>query len=434
MTQHRRRLRATSYVEAVVVVSILLYGPLSLVAAAAVYWIDLLFFTARIVAQRLIARPLGELNLPFGLVPFRLLRTKRGSISLADGLPPTYPRNLPGAVVFGGLFATVALLTGAVAVWVLPAAFLGHPATPVVVVAAVVAAAAKARLLFRDHVATDAHRTEPATAVRPWKRLLLFGGYALVFVVVSESTLRFLADTDPGAPRAALSVYAGAIVVLRLAYPVLAPRLADLDVVGWLRSRTPASTAVTPAPPETPDGEPAVTVRPIRRSVLAAGVLNGLAAGGVVDGRFSANGLQLRAGIVFLLALFTLAALDGNAAFAVGLVVLVGAVVALVLASVLHLWLALGGVEYRLYDAELVAYDHRLDEVQWAVAYDDLRSVSVRYGSFDSPLWLDTGTVSFERADDSPFTELDFETAPRSLVFLSDPENVAERLRQRSRW
>ena len=99
--------------------------------------------------------------------------------------------------------------------------------------------------------------------------------------------------------------------------------------------------------------------------------------------------------------------------------------------NAVHMLLALGGVEYEFYESKVVAYDRYLGRPQWSASYDGIRDVSVERGLFGSPLWLDTGTVFFDRVYNS--TDDESEQEPRSSVaFVPNPERAGELLRSHS--
>jgi hypothetical protein len=427
-----KRLLAAVCVEVVAAISLIIYGSLALVAVAVLYWIDLLLFVIRVLGQRLVARPTGELSSPRRLPTFRLLRHKRGTLTLSERVPPITLGNVSTAVGPSLVILVSALTTGAVLINVVPAAFWANPATPVVLVAGVAASTVKSWLLFGAFVAAGHHETEPATAIRPWKRLLLAGVYAVVLLILSDATVQFLADSDPASARITPMVFAALLIVLRLAYSVVASQSRSDGIVSRLFSAVFGEPAVVNlTPPPTPSAVPVATARPTRRSVLAAGVLNAVVAGGVVDGQFSSAGLRLRLLFVLPLVSFILAAFDGSVTFALGTVAVFGLLGVLSAVSALHLYLAAGTVEYRLYDDQLVAYDHRLDTPQWAVSYQDICDVTVQRGLFGSPCWLATGTVAFERTDDAEEDTLHSLEPRSSVVFVPNPEDVADLIRSR---
>jgi|GEM_PF-4862134 len=78
----RRILLGSVCVETVAAVLVLLYGHLSLLAVAVLYWIDLLFLTLRVTAQQLFSRPVTDRRSTLFQRPFRLLAHKRGSITV----------------------------------------------------------------------------------------------------------------------------------------------------------------------------------------------------------------------------------------------------------------------------------------------------------------------------------------------------------------
>jgi len=97
--------------------------------------------------------------------------------------------------------------------------------------------------------------------------------------------------------------------------------------------------------------------------------------------------------------------------------------------GIAHFGVAFGAMEYRLYGDELVAYDARLDAVQWRAPLGGIRAVSVRRGLWAAPPRTDGATATLDR------TDLDAEQSPygfylQSLPYVRDPERVAQRLRE----
>ncbi len=443
-------------VEAVAAVSVVVYGHLAVVAIAVLYWIDLLFLMGRVCVQRLFARPtrpvdLDRVTIPGErvLLPFRLLKHKRGTVSIADSLPPVYPKNAPMAVTalwWGSIISVPTMLVSALSV---SGRFWGNPATPFLLVGGTVAAAAKSWLLLREHAETGAHEYEPPVAVNPWKRQFLFTLYAVVLFILSESTASSVAESGIEETRPGVMTVAALVILLRLAYSVRVSHTRFGDdtgpenryretkpsadrLISWLRSRAPDRETVTLTPPSTPDRRPLETVEPKPRSVVAAGVLNALVAGYVVDDKLNDNSFYLRVLSLFLLLFSWLFLLSGAVVpflFINGLVL--GLLAVLSVLSIAHMRLALGEVEYRFYDAGVAAYDRALGEPQWAVPYDRIEDISVESGLFGSPLWLDTGTVSFERTDSPPEDALADREPRSSIAFVSDPERIAELMRSR---
>jgi len=95
-----------------------------------------------------------------------------------------------------------------------------------------------------------------------------------------------------------------------------------------------------------------------------------------------------------------------------------------------HMLLALGGVEYEFYESTMVAYDRYLGRPQWSASYDDVRNISVEGGLFGSPLWLNTGTVFFDRISNLNNDEAAQEQRS-SIAFVPNPEHAGELLSSR---
>ena len=138
---------------------------------------------------------------------------------------------------------------------------------------------------------------------------------------------------------------------------------------------------------------------------------------------------MIRVGIAGVMVVAVFALLDGAMVVSASLAaIFFGLVGGLSIISAVHLLLALGGVEYEFYESKVVAYDRYLGRPQWSASYDGVRDVSVERGLFGSPLWLDAGTVFFDRTYNSKDGESDQE--PRSsIAFVPDPERAGELLR-----
>jgi len=423
----RRILFGSVCVEAVAAVLVLLYGHLSLLAVAVLYWIDLLLLTLRTTVQQLLSRPETDRQSTLFQPPFRLLAHKHGSITVTDRLPGIHLRNAPA--VWGAAFVLVfsASTTVYVAAVDVPGELWRSPATLLLLGGGLVAAATKSWLVLQAYVDSGGHEVTSASAVVPRKRVLIFAVYGGLLWLASEWTLATLSGEGLEITRAGMTVSASVLIVSRLAYGWYAAR-ARPD--GWRSEPESKGDASVPSQLSIPDGEPRETMVPVRASILAAGVVNAMTTGGVVDNRFGHwRQLTIRVGIAGVMIVAVLALLDGaiivSAALATIFFGLVGALSTL---SAVHMLLALGGVEYEFYESKVVAYDRYLGRAQWAASYDGVRNVSIERGLFGSPLWLDTGTVFFNRI--SNFKDGESAQEPRSsIAFVPDPERAGELLR-----
>jgi hypothetical protein len=442
----RRILLGSVCVETVAAVLVLLYGHLSLLAVAVLYWTDLLFLTLRATAQQLFSRPVTDDRSTLFQRPFRLLAHKRGSIAVSDRLPGIYLRNVPA--VWGAAFVLVfsASTTAYVAAVDVPGELWRSPVAPVLLGGGLVAAAAKSWLLLRAYVASRGYEVTAASAVVPRKRVLIFAVYGGLLWLASKWTLTTLSAEGLDITRAGMTVSASVLIVSRLAYGWYAARarpdgwqsdsMSDLNdetiSQGWSDSE-PEENVSAPSQLSIPDGEPRETMAPVRSSILAAGVVNAMTTGGVVDNRFGHwRQLTIRVGIAGLMIVAVLALSDGAIVVSASLAaIFFGLVGGLSMISAVHLLLALGGVEYEFYESEVVAYDRYLGRPQWSASYDGVRDVSVERGLFGSPLWLDTGTVFFDRIYNSKDGESTQERRS-SIAFVPDPERAGELLRSHS--
>jgi len=450
MIDSRRVLIGTVCVEAVAAVGVLTQGYFALIAVAVLYWIDLLCVTFRAIVQQVISRPVTDRETLFQ-TPLRLLAHKRGSVSVTDRLPPFYPRNLPGIVGVSVMVFVSMLTTAYVAVVTVPSEFWTDPTMLLLLAAGVVAAAAKSWLVLRAYIEAGVYKEIPAYVVAPGKRVLVFAIYAALLWLATEWTVTTLTQEGIEIARAGMTVSAAVVIIARVAYGTYASRSgfstvaaaddranettdSDDGLVSRLRSALSAEHGVfVPSTPSVPDGTPLDTVEPNRRSILTAGVVNAMTTGGVVDGQFGHwRQFAIPIGVVGVAVVAVLALLDGAVVVSVVLAgIFLGSVLVLSALSAVHMLLALAGVEYRFYDSEIVAYDRCLGEPQWSASYDRVRNISVERGLFGSPLWVDAGTVAFdrpERSDGRTFVQQE----PRSSIpFVSEPDRVGEILRSR---
>ncbi|MDB9234998.1 hypothetical protein [Halorubrum ezzemoulense] len=442
----RRILFGSACVEAVAAVLVLLYGHLSLLAVTVLYWIDLLLLTLRTTVQQLLSQPEPDRQSTLFQRPFRLLSHKRGSIAVTDRLPGIHLRNIP--VVWGAVFILVfsASTTAYVAAVDIPRELWRSPATLLLLGGGLVAAATKSWLVLRAYVASEGHEITSASAVVPRKRVLIFAVYGGLLWLVSRWTLTTLSGEGLEITRAGMTVSASVLIVSRLAYGWYAARARpegwqsdstsdrndETISQGWSDSE-PEKNVPVPSQSSIPDGEPRETMAPVRSSILAAGVVNAMTTGGVVDNRFGHwRQLTIRVGIAGLIVLALYALLDGAIVVSASLAaIFFGLVGSLSTISAVHLLLALGGVEYEFYESKVVAYDRYLGRPQWSASYDGVRDVSVERGLFGSPLWLDAGTVFFDRTYNSK--DGDSAQEPRSsIAFVPDPERAGELLSSHS--
>jgi len=430
-------------VETVAVILVLLYGHLSLLAVAVLYWIDLLFVTLRATVQQLLSRPETDHQSTLFQRPFRLLAHKRGSITVTDRIPGIYLRNAPA--VWGAAFVLVfsASTTAYVAAVNVPGDLWRSSATPLLLGGGLIAAATKSWLVLRAYVASGGYEVTSASAVVPRKRILIFAVYGGLLWLASRWTLATLSGEGLRITRAGMTVSASVLIVSRLAYGWYAARARpdrwqsdstsdrnnEAISQGWSDSEAKENVSAS-SQPSIPDREPRETMSPVRASILAAGVVNAMTTGGVVDNRFGHwRQLMVRVGIAGVMVVAVFALLDGAIVVSASLAaIFFGLVGGLSTISAVHLLLALGGVEYEFYESKVVAYDRYLGRPQWSASYDGIRDVSVERGLFGSPLWFDTGTVFFDRIynskDDGSAQE------PRSsIAFIPDPERAGELLR-----
>ena len=390
-----------------------LFDPFSLYVVLLLYWGDLIGGSVRRVCQTVVAAPREEYSPtePPALTgsgdpnPFRFLTPKLGTVRPVDRLPPIALHNLKPGVL--GLLST-SLIVLAVG---LTATFLEPPFTvrswPTVGLLAVggVAIVAKHGWAVREFVRSD---RPPAEEVLPDFRWLATVLMALPVVIVDAAYAD--AGFDPAAGFAAI---ASVLVVGRIADEI---------------RRDASSTGADPFVLPEPTGRPIERFRTDRRAVRIAGAIDGLAP----RLEWDVLNLQFRLWAVVLLSAggFVTAYVVGPAVA----VIAVGAAFVAVangfaIAGIAHFESAFGAMEYRLYDDELVAYDTRLEAVQWRAPLDAIRTVTVERGVWTAPPGTDAATVALER------TDLAVERSPygfyrQTLPYVERPERVADRLRR----
>jgi hypothetical protein len=426
MSWRWRILLATLCVEAVVVATVPVYGAGSLVAVAVIYWLDLAFVTVRAIMRHLVEAETPVLQPPRALPQFRLLEDKRGTLTVSERLPPVYLRSLPTVLFSTSILAVSALSTAVVLTVSAPARFWTDPMTPLVLVGGGVATAAKSWLVYTDNSVNGRGSGLVAT-----KRQLLVLLYAPLLYLVTDITTAAL--TEPEMREAVVSLVFG-VVVARLIYAVYVsrPRSAKPELFSRVNAVLPDSQPTSaPTQPLVPEGKPLETAQPVSGSALAAGAVNVLTTGGVVDGQFSDAGLHLRVYLLFVLVPGALAAVTGSVGFQILLVGVAVFAVVVWLLGTLHMELAFGKIEYRFYESAIVAYDRRLDEPQWSIPYETIEGVAVKRGLFHSPAWLDAGSVTLELTDGTvPMVD---EQGRASILFLSEPERISKWVSSHSR-
>lgn len=407
-----RRAGASS-VDLVALAAVALH-PFSLYVVLLLYWGDLFAGTIRQTCQTVFSAPRetyspteppaidrnGDPN------PLRFLQAKLGTVQPVDWLPPVAVHNLKPALV-GVLSVSLTALAVALTTTVLDPPFVVSSwPTLAFFAAGGLAIVATHAWAFRRFVRSE---RPPVTTGFPNRRWL--GTIALALPVVAVDAVHAGATFDPSTGFAAVALV---LVVGRVAYAT---------------RRDPPPTGADPFALPAPTTPPNERFRTDRRAVRVAGAIDGL----VPRLEWDVRNVSAR-----LVALFVVAAGAFVAAYVAGPTALVGAGIgvafvvvatAFALAGVVHFELAFGAMEYQLHDDELVAYDTRLDAVQWRAPLDAIEHVSVDSGFWTSPPGSDAATVTIDR------TDLSVEQSPygfyrQTLAYVQTPERVADRLQQ----
>ena len=403
--------RATARSIDLVALGTILLHPFSLYVVLLLYWGNLLGGTTRRFCQTVVAAPREEyspteppaMRRNGDSNPFRFFTPKLGTVQPAEWLPPIAVHNLKPAVV--GLFTAAPMTAVAIGLTATnlepPFAVRSWP-TVSILTAGVLAVLVKHGWAFRRFVRSE---RPPAKQILP--SLRWFGPILMAFPVIAVDTVHAGAEFNPSAGFTAVAVL---IVVGHVVYET---------------RRDELPTGADPFELSIPPRRPVERFRADRRAVRIAGMLDGVAP------RIEWELLNV---ISRLTALLLLAVVGFVAASALGsIAAVVGACIAVVVSfvsmGIAHFELAFGAMEYRLYDDELVAYDARLDAVQWRVPLEAVRTVSVERGLWTEPPGTDAATVTLDR------TDLAVEQSPygfyrQSLPYVEEPERVVERLHQ----
>ena len=392
------------------VLAAVVFTPVGVVAAAVIYWIDLVvrllrqFCVVAFAAPRETYSPTEQPAIPGNgdPGPFRFLIPKLGGVRLTDRLPAATPYNLRVASL---LSLWLPLLGFTVAGTVV------NTETPLMEPAAVRALAVLTGVIVARHswelrqfLRADRPTVKQMGLLAPGLSCLFAGG----LVVLADAVA---ANVAVGVPTASTFVVGAGVV--RAVYS------------------GEASHDSEPITLSEPNSRPTERFRADRRATRVAGMLDGL----LPRVRFGVFNLWARFVGVFLPAVgvfwgvlvvglsLPVALLIGGG----GTTVVVGG--AFVLSGVAHFELAFGAVEYRLYDEELVAYDTRLDAVQWRAPLAEIHNVTVTENRWLSPPGTDAGTVQLERSG-METTARPYGFVRQSLVCVTDPERVADRLRR----
>lgn len=408
-----------------------MYGALSLVAVAVIYWIDLAFVIGRAVTRQLVGGETAVVQLPRALPQFRLLRYKRGTLTFSEHLPPVHLRSLPTVLFSLSILAASALSTAVVLSVSVPEQFWSDPVTPPILAGGVIAAATKSWLVYIEHSKQSGAKNTRGARFIARKRQMVVLLYPPVVYLVGDIATSALAE-----PELESTVLFGVsvVILLRIVYAIHASRPSSNSTssVSWAESIvSDGHPSAPPTPPSTPNERPLKTTEPVSRAVPVAGFVNVLTAGGVVDGQFSDAGLHLRIYSLFVLIPGALAAVTGSLLFQIVVAGVIVLVIVFWLLSAVHMELAFGKIEYRFSEHTIVAYDSRLEVPQWSIPYDSIETVSVERGLFGSPGWLDTGTVTVEPTEDTaPMPDKQGRTP---ILFVPDPENISDWVSARCR-
>ena len=416
MTDNIFRRTSVLSVDLVALVAVLFHS-FSLYIVLLIYWGDMIGGAVRRFCQTVVAAPREEYSPtePPAMRrngdpnPFRFLTPKLGTIQPVDWLPPIAVHNLKPAVV--GLFTAAPLTAFAIGLtttFLDPPFTIGSEPTLGILAAGGLAIIVKHGWTFRRFVHSD---RPSAKRILPSVRWL--GPILMALPIVAVDTVHAGADFDPSTGFTAIAVV---LVVGRITYET---------------HRDSPPTGADSFELSEPTGRPSERFRTDRRAVQIAGAIDGI----IPQIEWEMLNIFSRVTALFLVAIvgFVGAFIVGPTAAVIGIgVALVVVVISFVLMGIIHFELAFGAMEYWLYDDELVAYDTRLNAVQWRVPLDAIRDVSVKRGLWAEPPGTNAATVTLERSD-LAVKQSPYEFYRQTLLYVNTPERVANRLRHQIR-
>jgi len=361
---HRRRVGSVAAVANLVpLVGVLTLG-WNVYSLLALYWIEGLVTVLLAAAKALFAER-GSPGLP-DIEPLHELRAKRGGWRPVSRLPAVYPRNVPFAASILG-FWTVAVLPASVLYW-LTAAPVIRPSLSLLV-GGVGLVITQLHEFLSDYLAGQEYADVSAQEI-------LREPLQLGLVTLTLGLLASAGDRSGG-----LVLLTGIVVgkTTTSVYRIVTDHT-DLPVPSVLDGAFDGNHTEPRPDIDTPDG-------PVRGrvSVDAAPVLLGSLP-------MVAFGFAHRSTFAILVGL-AFAALAGGWVWLVPGVVFVLVVAG---ARIGSYYLRYGTIEYRRYEAQLVAYDTALGAVQWTAPVDSA-TFSTRNAIPDR--LLDTGTLAVSGAD-----------------------------------
>jgi hypothetical protein len=390
--------------------------PFSLYVVLLFYWADLFVGVVRVAFETAFAAPRETYSPlePPGIHrngdpgAFRFSIPKLGRLKTVGWLPAVAVHNLVPTLA-GVLVVTISAVAVGVTTTFLdpPFSVLSWP-TSTALAAGGLAVVVKHGTTFRRFVNSPRPPADRTLRIGPCAGCVL-----LALPVVAVDTVHAGAEFDPSTLFATIAVL---VVLGRVAFE----RRRDASV-------TPADSFEHAAP----TGRSREVFRPNRRAVRTAGLLDGVLPQiewGVLNVTSRVTALFVLASVGFLAG--GMSGLDPTPALVLGVATaLTVTAVGFGVAGVAHFDLAFATTEYRLYDDELVAYDTRLDAVQWRAPLDAIHDVSVEGGPWLAPPGTDAVAVTLDRSD------LDVDQRPygfyrQTLAYVDRPEQAADRLRR----
>ncbi|WP_276302449.1 DUF6498-containing protein [Halorussus lipolyticus] len=367
----------------------LVFGGWTLDTLGALYWLEIGVVLCWSLVKSLFAERVFEFRFrgPGIDVAFDGLTEKRGGISVAAGLPPVYPRNVPNVLPYVTAFAWFWLVLGAVVV-TSPFALPGWMELVTWQTAGLLTTASVA-FLARGLEASDVYlgeRQYETCSVVPLNHGAI--EYSVVVGLLALLT---------GVPTDETATLFGVLVAVKFGYELLRHRPGKLHRWDNPLTRLVGGGESRPDPEylDFPAGAPDVSASPDGRTVRLGSVVYAVFSDLMVPFWVF---FTLVGGFGLLAALAAGEVYETPVQMALLLVpVTLYALVALVPLKIVEYRVHHDSMTYEIRDRELVGYDDRLDETQWRIGFAEITNVSLRQNVIDRR--ADTQTLEIEVGD-----------------------------------
>lgn len=396
-----------------------LIDPFSLYFVLLIYLGDLVGETIRKICQIVFAAPRENhsptdppaISLRGDTSPFRFWIPKLGTIQPINQLPAITLHNLKAGVAGLVGIALLAPVLGLVMVFLNPPFSIWTWPPNKILTAGSLTIIGKHGWMFHQFVNSDRPSAQVIFRDLRWFQIGL-----MVIPIAAVDAIYTGADFDPSL---LFSTIALLLVICRIGYKIHQTSFQTPQ-------QNTSSNQLEPFELSEPKRTSNKQFQSDKKAIWIAGMLDGIIPGMEWDLGWIV--FRLIAFFSLVTAGFVLSHLSGLTVaiigFGVGSILVV---LTFVILGLIHFELAFGAMEYRLYDDVLVAYDTRLNTVQWNAPLDAIKDVSVERGFWKSVPGVDAAIITVNRTDLTT-NQTPYGFYRQSLVYVKTPEYVADQL------